>query len=422
MGRFSDVLQVCAQGRERAHSHGLVRTQTKYGAVNEVPALIALGRWDDALDLTQDLLAQTLPDFAELGLSLARAELLVRRGDPAAADAVAGLDRMTDWYPGEPQWSLPVAMVRAEHALALSDPPTALATLLETVATIEGPLFPYEALPPLHTLARAITSVEQTTGQVQQQARTILARARQSVIPSGLRQVWDAVLDAELTPGDEDTVDRWDAAYRALTDPAVEGSGTSTRLHRLPARGRPAGRGAPGRRRTGTRRRARAGTRRCGQPRSTPTSPRSRAEAGSASRVSTTPPACPAGAGVWLTPREHDVLAPRHRGPLQRPDRRRAVHQPQDRQRPRLQHPRQTRRHLPRRSHHHRPPRPTPRPPAHPRPAHLSRPCPDDWVRLCGRSRRRVVVRPQAANDRAASGTLRGERGASCRLREWRWG
>ena len=107
---------------------------------------------------------------------------------------------MTDWYPDESGWSLPVAMVRAEHALALGDPPTALATLLETVATIEGPLFPDESLPALHTLARAITSVEQTTGQVQQQARTILARVRQSVIPSGLRQVWDAVLDAELTP------------------------------------------------------------------------------------------------------------------------------------------------------------------------------------------------------------------------------
>jgi DNA-binding CsgD family transcriptional regulator/tetratricopeptide (TPR) repeat protein len=306
MGRFSDVLQVCAQGRERAHSHGLVRTQTKYWAVNEALALIALGRWDDTLDLTQDLLAQTLPDFAELGLSLARAEVLVRQGDPAAADAVAGLDRMTDWFPGEPQWSLEVAMVRAEHALALSDPPTALATLLETVATIEGPLFADTSSPPLHTLARAITSVEETTGQVQQEARTILARARQFVIPSGLRQVWDAVLDAELTPGD-DAVPRWEAAYRELTEPAVEGP-----VHLRAYTGYRLGAAllAEGRRDEAAPvlaealERARALRASPLEADITALARRGRIRLPGVDDAQTVS----AGAGVWLTPREHDVL------------------------------------------------------------------------------------------------------------------
>jgi DNA-binding CsgD family transcriptional regulator len=307
LGRFTDVLQVCAQGRERAHSHGLVRTETKYGAVNEALALIALGRWDDALDLTHDLLAQTLPSSVELFIPLARAEVLVRRGDPAAADAVAGLDRMTDWFPGEPQLSLQVGMVRAEHALALGDPHTALATLLEAVATIEGPLFPDESWQALHTLARAIISVEQTTGEVQQQARAILARARQFVIPSGIRQVWDAVLDAELTPGD-DAEQRWATAYRELTEPAVEG------LVHLRAY-------------TGYRFGAallQDGRRDEAAPVLADALERARALRAAPLEADITAVArrgrirlpgvddstsVPAGAGVWLTPREHDVLA-----------------------------------------------------------------------------------------------------------------
>ena len=53
---------------------------------------------------------------------------------------------------------------------------------------------------------------------------------------------------------------------------------------------------------------------------------------------------------------------PGHRGPLQRQDRECPLHQSQDRQRPRLQHPGQARRLHPHRSRHRRPPQ---RPPGH---------------------------------------------------------
>jgi len=232
--------------------------------------------------------------------------VLVRRGDPAAADAVADLDRIPDWFPGEPQWSVWVGMVRAEHALALSDPHTALATLLETVATIEGPLFADSSSPTLHTLARAITSVEETTGEVQQEARTILARARQFVIPSGIQQVWDAVLDAELTPGD-DAVQRWDAAYRAPADPAVEGP-----VHLRAYAGYRLGAAllAEGRRDdaapvlSDALERARALRAAPLAADITAVARRGRIRLPGVDDAQTVS----AGAGVWLTPREHDVL------------------------------------------------------------------------------------------------------------------
>jgi hypothetical protein len=61
---------------------------------------------------------------------------------------------------------------------------------------------------------------------------------------------------------------------------------------------------------------------------------------------------------LGLTPREREVLAPGRRRPHQPPDRRGPVHQRQDGQRARLQHPGQARRGQPGRGHRRRPPPP----------------------------------------------------------------
>jgi tetratricopeptide (TPR) repeat protein len=223
MGRFTEGAQTVRVWREQAQRDGFGRTQAKYWVVQEVPSLIALGRWDDALALAEQFLAQALPRFSEASLSLARAQVLVWRGDPRAADAVADLDRMADWRPEDLGWSLPVAIAQAEHALGRGDPDTALAMLVNRLADVTWPTSNDFTWPALHTLTRAVATVEQRDGAVQQQARDTVTAARRAFTPWGNQQVWDAVLDAELTPGDDDAADRWKAAYRALTDPAVEG-------------------------------------------------------------------------------------------------------------------------------------------------------------------------------------------------------
>ncbi len=222
MGRFNEARQVCVEGRERVQRSGLNRTHEKVWAVNEVAALVALGRWDEALALADHLLAQDLPHFSELALSHLRAEVLTYRGDPHAPDAVAALDRVTAWTGNDPQRTFPIAMVRAEHALALGDPDGALSILLDTLADLGRPLA-YTAWAMLHTLARTISTIEQG-GDAPQHARDTLAHARQSFTHSGIQHAWDAVIDAELTPSTDDTAtDRWEAAYRELTHPDVEG-------------------------------------------------------------------------------------------------------------------------------------------------------------------------------------------------------
>jgi DNA-binding CsgD family transcriptional regulator len=222
MGRFTEGAQTGRVWREQVQRDGFGRTQAKFWVIGEVLSLIALGRWDDAMGLVDEFLAQDLPRLAEAYLSLARAQVLVWRGDPRAADAVADLDRMADWWPEDRSWALSVAMAQAAHALHLGDPDTALTMLVDRLADGTWPTSTESTWPALHTLARAVATVEQRDGAVQQQARDTVTAARRAFTPWGNQQVWDAVLDAELTPG-HDAADRWEAAYQALTDPAVEG-------------------------------------------------------------------------------------------------------------------------------------------------------------------------------------------------------
>jgi DNA-binding CsgD family transcriptional regulator len=277
-------------------------------AVNEVPALIALGRWDEALALVDQFLGGDLNRWAESCLSVTRAEVLVRRGDPRAADAVADLDRFTARSREESAWTLPVAMAQAEHALNQGDPDTALTTLMDRLADLTWPTCNEFTWPALHTLAKAVATVEQDTGAVQQQARDTVTTARQAFTPYGNQQVWDTMIDAELTPpGDEDTVDRWDAAHRAVTDPAVEGpvhlrGYTAYRLgSALLDQGR---RGDAGPLLAAALDQARA--LRAAPLQTDITTLARRARIRLPGVDDTTP--VPAGPATWLTPREHEVL------------------------------------------------------------------------------------------------------------------
>ncbi len=365
MGRFSEGAEAGRAWREEARGHGLGRAQATHWAVNEAAALVALGHWDDALALADEFLDGDLPQYARLGLSQERAAVLVGRGDPRAADA--DLDRMTDWFPDQPQFSLPTATLRAELALASGQPHTALTTLLDALDGLPRPTYGYGRWPLLHTLAKSITAVEQDTGTAHTQARAALTTARQTFTPHGNQHVWDTVIDAELTlTGDAGRRQPVGSGAPRPDPPGRRGPGPPARLHRLPARRRPAGPRPPRRRHRHARRRARAGPRTARSPTRNrhhhPRPPRPH------------PP--PRRRQQHVRPRRTRHLAdpprargppPRGPGPLERPDRRRTVHQPQDSQRPRLQHPRQAGRHLPRRSRRQSTPRRTPRHPHHTR-------------------------------------------------------
>ncbi len=223
MGRFSEAADVSRAGREHAVSQGLSRSAATFMAGNEAEALIALGRWDEALAIAEQGLGQDPPRNAWAHLSCQRATILLLRGAPGAAEAVESVTKVPRWFPGQPQHVIPAARLRAEHALTSGDARSALEILLEAIDRVGPRAHASVAWSMLHTLARAITAAEHTEGTAHNQARHVMAAARQSFTASGLQQVWDAVLDAELDDDGADDPTAWDRVLRELSAPGVEG-------------------------------------------------------------------------------------------------------------------------------------------------------------------------------------------------------
>ena len=222
LGRFTEVVELGLEQAEHAQAWGVGRRWARASATNDAEALIALGRWDEALTTAKRGLAEDIERLAFAMLSMSRATVLVRRGDPRAADEVADLDRLGTWFTALAQHTFQLATVRAEQYLTHGDPETALSTLLAEAEKVRSPTYANCAWPMLHALSRAIAAIEQDTAQRQERAREILASARQSCAPSGIHRVWDSVLDAELSSG-EDALSRWEVAHGELVAPGVEG-------------------------------------------------------------------------------------------------------------------------------------------------------------------------------------------------------
>jgi DNA-binding CsgD family transcriptional regulator len=222
MGRFAEAADVSREGREHAVRQGLARSAATFMAGNEAEALIALGRWDEALDRAEQALGQGPPKNAWAHLSCQRASILVRRGDPTADQVVDSLARVTTWFPGQPQHVIPVAALQAERALLNRDVDGALATLQHAIDQVGPRAHASVAWSMLHTFARAITDPG-ADARSARRARQVIASVRQTFTPSGLQSMWDALLDAELATDDATSAERWSAAYDKMREPAVEG-------------------------------------------------------------------------------------------------------------------------------------------------------------------------------------------------------
>lgn len=223
MGRFNEAAEVSRAGREHAVSQGLSRSAATFMAGNEAEALIALGRWDDALAIAEQGLGQDPPRNAWAHLACQRTTVLLLRGDPATAEAIGSISTVPRWFPGRPQHVIPAARLQAEHALMSGHAESALSLLLEVIERVGPWAHASVAWSMLHTLARAITTVERADGGTHRQARDVMATARRSFTPSGLQKVWDAVLDAELDEGGADDPVLWERATQELSVPGVEG-------------------------------------------------------------------------------------------------------------------------------------------------------------------------------------------------------
>ncbi|MFI6868493.1 ATP-binding protein [Nocardia sp. NPDC050406] len=145
-GAYPEAIGAIQQGLRAAHEtfrfaeHGPVLT------VKWVQALNALGRWDEALDLVEETLAEPLAPLSAAVLRLNRAEIAMARGhlDAARADVDAAGELLRD-SPWAGQYHLELGGARGRLALAADAVDDAAAILAETVAAESIARHPREA-------------------------------------------------------------------------------------------------------------------------------------------------------------------------------------------------------------------------------------------------------------------------------------
>ncbi|MET7282554.1 AAA family ATPase [Kribbella sp. NPDC005582] len=80
-GRRAEAVDLISAGQQQAEAWGLGRARGSMLAQNRAYALFYLGRWDEALDVVDDSLADAPPSRIEAGLRFVVAQIAARRGD-----------------------------------------------------------------------------------------------------------------------------------------------------------------------------------------------------------------------------------------------------------------------------------------------------------------------------------------------------
>ena len=85
-GRYAEARQVAAEGVETCRRYGPIMSVTSTTMANYVSVFVAVGRWDDAVALANDALADTTTEAVSLHLHTALATVATGRGDWTTAE------------------------------------------------------------------------------------------------------------------------------------------------------------------------------------------------------------------------------------------------------------------------------------------------------------------------------------------------
>jgi DNA-binding CsgD family transcriptional regulator len=233
-GKHEAAAEVARQGVARAEDYGLFRTSGTFLAINLAEPLMALGRWDEAVEVLEHARELSPPPINQASLDVVAGLIAADRGDATtAARWLAASRAVLDNGAFKDQHHLPLAQLQIDVATAARDGSAALAATADVLGRYDlaGCLTRY-AWPVLLSGARAcllalgqaaaqrdstlgdnaaalldrlrpVASELRTYGPVQQACQltfTALVRQAQQVpgqpVPDGLRAAWDAAADA----------------------------------------------------------------------------------------------------------------------------------------------------------------------------------------------------------------------------------
>ena len=127
-GEYERAAGAARQGIADAERYGLARTQGSFMAINLAEPLLALGRWDEVLDLSEWALGLAPPPRTQTALWAMTGRIALARGDHATAEKMATASRPTLsglWYVD--QFHLFHALLEVDLKLAAVGPPAAVA-------------------------------------------------------------------------------------------------------------------------------------------------------------------------------------------------------------------------------------------------------------------------------------------------------
>jgi DNA-binding NarL/FixJ family response regulator len=133
LGRYGESAETVQAGGDEVRRVGVGRTSSVYLVSNHADALLALGRWDEAAVLLDDVLRFDPPGVLALSALIPQAWLRLVRGDASARDTTGGALAYLGRPFVDPQFRLPLLALRVtsllvdgEHADAVAAAFTAL--------------------------------------------------------------------------------------------------------------------------------------------------------------------------------------------------------------------------------------------------------------------------------------------------------
>jgi DNA-binding CsgD family transcriptional regulator/tetratricopeptide (TPR) repeat protein len=178
LGEHERAAEVAQDGIASAEDYGLARTTGTFLAINVAEPLLALGRWDEAIDVIEHALVLSPPQLNRLALRIVSGEIALRRGDVVAARAMAAAARTMlgrARYQGhhEGQYYLPMAQLEAEVHAAEGNQAQALDTIADAIDRFDLARDPRYAWPLLTASARICVAAARDRA-VAEQAQEVL--------------------------------------------------------------------------------------------------------------------------------------------------------------------------------------------------------------------------------------------------------
>jgi len=233
LGEHERAASVARAGIVRARDYGLARSTGTFLAINVAEPLVALGRWDEAIEVIEHALALSPPQLNRIGLRHLAGEIALRRGDLIDAQALTAAARTALGRAGHigrkgSQYHLPLVQLEAELCLAegrQADAQDVVAAAVDRFDLVRDPRYAWPLLnvgartcAVAHAVAARDRATAQRAGDLLSQLRALAQKLESSgPVQQANRLTFDAQAGADpaSAAAGGQALARWDAAAAA---------------------------------------------------------------------------------------------------------------------------------------------------------------------------------------------------------------